>query len=139
MGIAVILALLGTLLVGIGLALFFPSAPQVPILSEGDWPLLITMFLGAGWTLLGTIQFMRFGKGFMAKAMLILMLLVSLGGTGLGAWWVLDFSYQLPAPIDLPADKPAPAFELPDQNGHTVSDISLRGKPVILIFGRGVW
>ena len=139
MGIAVILALLGTLLVGIGLALFFPNAPHVPILSEGDWPLLITMFLGAGWTLLGTIQFMRFGKGFMAKAMLVLMLLVSLGGTGLGAWWVLDFSYQLPAPIDLPADKPAPAFELTDQNGHTVSDLSLRGKPVILIFGRGVW
>jgi hypothetical protein len=130
---------MGAVLVGIGLSLFFPMAPRVPILSEGDWPLLITMFLGAAWSLLGTVQFLRFGKGFLAKATLVLLMLMSLGGAGLGAWWVLDFSYQLPAPIELPGDKPAPGFELTDQNGRAVSDLSLRGKPVIVIFGRGVW
>ncbi|MCB9893721.1 MAG: hypothetical protein H6839_04660 [Planctomycetes bacterium] len=139
MGVAVLIALLGTAIAGVAIALFFPNAPHVPILSEGDWPLLITMFLGASWTLLGTVQFLRFGKGFLAKATLVLMTLASLSGSGLIGWWVLDFSYQLPDPVELPADKPVPAFELKDQHGKSISDVSLRGKPVILVFGRGVW
>jgi hypothetical protein len=135
----VIIALLGLLLVGAGIALFFPNAPSVPILSEGDWPLLITMFLGAAWSLLGTVQFLRFGRGLFAKIVLVLLCLLSVGATGLTTYWVLDFSYRLPAPVQYPVDKPVPAFQLTDQDGKTISDVSLRGKPVILIFGRGVW
>lgn len=139
MGVAVIICMLGAVLAGIGLALFFPGSPRVPVLSDGDWPLLIVMFLGAGWSLLGAVQFLRFGKGFMAKAMLVLTSLMAVGVTGLTSFWVLDMSYDLPAPIELPDNKPVPAFELVDQNDKPVSDVSLRGKPVILIFGRGVW
>ncbi|MCA8912019.1 MAG: hypothetical protein KDB82_09955 [Planctomycetes bacterium] len=134
-----IIALLGCMLVGVAAALFFPNTPDLPILGEGDWPKLIVMYLGAGWSFLGTVQFLRFGRGFMAKAAMVLLLIVSLGMSAGTSYWVLDYSYQLPAPVELPAGKPIPKFELADQNGNTVSDVSLRGKPCILIFSRGVW
>ena len=136
---AAIIALLGCMLVGVAVALFFPNAPSLPILGEGDWPKLIVMYLGAGWSLLGTVQFLRFGSGFVAKAAMVLVLLVSLGMSAGTSYWVLDYSYQLPAAVELPGDKPVPEFELADQNGNTVSDASLRGKPYVLIFSRGVW
>ena len=139
MGMAAIVALLGCVLVALSSALFFPNAPELPVLSEGDWPRLIVMFLGAGWSLLGTVQYQRYGKGFMAKSAMILMLLFSLGATGLMSYWVLDYSYQLPPPVELSTEKPVPKFELVDQNGNTVSDVSLGGKPYVLIFSRGVW
>ncbi|MCA8937983.1 MAG: hypothetical protein KDB68_17495 [Planctomycetes bacterium] len=139
MGMAAIVALLGCVLVAVASALFFPNAPELPVLSEGDWPRLIVMFLGAGWSLLGTVQYLRYGKGFMAKSAMILMLLFSLGGTGVMSYFVLDYTYDLPTPVEMPADKPIPAFELADQNGELVSDVSLRGKPHIIFFARGVF
>ena len=137
MGMAVLISLLGFALVIFGGWLFLPNAPSVPVLTSGDMPGLIVMFLGAGWSLLGTVQFIRHGHGFMSKAALVLLLFFSLGGTGLTSWWVLSGS-EVPPPVEL-ADKPVPAFELADQNGKTVSDVTLRGKPVVLIFARGVW
>ncbi|MBZ0137370.1 MAG: hypothetical protein K8I27_13470 [Planctomycetes bacterium] len=134
---ATLISLLGFALVVFGAWLFMPDAPVVPVLSAGDMPGLIVMFLGAGWSLLGTVQFMRFGRGFMAKGALILLLLLSLVGTGGISWWVLAGS-DVPAPVAL-EDKPVPAFELTDQNGEVVSDVSLRDRPVVLIFTRGVW
>ncbi|MCB9932937.1 MAG: hypothetical protein H6841_05870 [Planctomycetes bacterium] len=139
MGIAVIVALLGTVLVAVGGLLFLPQAPQLPVLGAGDWPKLIVIYLGAGWSLLGAVQFLRHGQGRPGKAVLGLLMLLSLAGAGGVSWWVLSFSYQLPAPAQFAAEKPIPAFELRDQDGNTVSDASLRGKPVVLIFGRGVW
>lgn len=139
MGIAVLISLTGFGLVLFGAYLFMPGAPQIPVLSAGDWPGLIITFLGAGWSALGTVQFLRHGRGFMSKASLSLLCLLALASTGANAWWVLDLSYQVPAPIDMPAIKPIPDFELVDQNGNTVSAKSLRGKPFVLIFGRGVW
>jgi hypothetical protein len=138
-GIPVLVALLGTLLVIVAGLLFLPQAPQLPVLAEGDWPKLILVFLGTGWSLLGTVQFLRHGQGKLGKVVLTLLLLLSLAGTGGISWWILSFSYQLPAPAQFQALEPIPAFELKDQHGNTVSDTSLRGKPLILIFGRGVW
>jgi hypothetical protein len=139
LGIAVLISLAGFALVVGGAFLFMPGAPHVPVLSAGDWPGLIITFLGAGWSALGTLQFMRHGRGFMSKAMLMVPCLLALAGTGANAWWVLDQSYKLPAPAQLETARPIPAFELTDQNGITVSDTSLRGRPVVLIFARGVW
>jgi hypothetical protein len=138
-GIAVLISLLGFLLVIAGAYLFMPGAPVVPVLSAGDWPGLIVLFLGAGWSALGTFQFLRHGSGFIAKGCLSLLCVLALAATAMNSWWVLDLSYQIPPPADIPAAKPVPAFELTDQNGNKVSDVSLRGKPVVLIFGRGVW
>lgn len=137
MGMAALISLLGFGLVLFGGWLFLPMAPEVPVLSAGDMPGLIVLALGAGWSLLGTIQFLRHGRGFMSKAALSLLMLLSLGGAGLTGWWVLAGA-DVPPPINLGED-PVPAFELTDQNGETVSDASLRGKPVVLIFARGVW
>jgi hypothetical protein len=138
-GIAVLISLLGFMLVLAGGFLFMPGAPLVPVFSSGDGPGLILMFLGAGWSLLGTFQFLRHGRGFMAKACLSLLCLLSVAATAANSWWVLDLSYRIPPPAQLAVERPIPAFELTDQNGKTVSDASLRGKPVVLIFGRGVW
>lgn len=139
MGIPVLVALLGTLLVIVAGVLFLPQSPQLPVLAEGDWPKLILVYLGAGWSLLGSVQFLRLGQGKLGKVVLSLLLLLSLAGAGGISWWILSFSYQLPAPAQYPADKHIPAFELKDQHGNSVSDVSLRGRPVVLIFGRGVW
>lgn len=139
MGIPVLVSLLGALLVTVAGLLFLPQAPQLPVLAEGDWPKLILVYLGAGWSLLGTVQFLRLGQGKLGKVMLALLMLLSLAGSGGISWWILSFSYQLPAPAQFAAEKRIPAFELKDQNGNVVSDVSLRGKPVVLIFGRGVW
>jgi hypothetical protein len=138
MGLAALIALLGFALVCLSAWLFLPGSPRLPVLSAGDWPVLITMFLGAGWSLLGTVQFMRHGRGALAKLGLGLLLVGSLGITVLTSVWVLDLSYQVPAAPDL-KNKPLPAFELVDQNGTTHTDQSLRGTPTVLIFGRGVW
>jgi hypothetical protein len=138
-GIAVLISLLGFLLVIAGGFLFMPGAPVVPVLSAGEWPGLIVMFLGAGWSALGTFQFLRHGRGFVAKGSLSLLCMLALTATAANSWWALDLSYRIPPPADVAADKPIPAFELIDQNGNKVSDVSLRGKPVVLIFSRGVW
>lgn len=135
---AVVIALLGCLLVGLSSLLFFPDTPRIPVLSEGDWPVLIVMYLGAGWSLLGTVQYLRFGKGFMGKSALVLLMLGTLGGAGGMSYFVLSYSYKLPAAVEL-AEKPTPRFELTDQNGETHSDVSLQGKPYVLMFSRGVW
>lgn len=134
---AALISLLGFALVIFGGWLFLPNAPTVPVLSAGDPPGLIVMALGAGWSLLGTVQFLRHGSGFMSKAALSLLMVLSVAGTGVTAWWVLSNS-KVPPPVEL-TDKPVPSFELTDQHGNTVSDVSLRGKPVVMIFARGVW
>jgi hypothetical protein len=136
MGIAVLVSLLGFGLVIFGGLLFMPDAPQVPLIT-GDWPKLIVTFLGAGWSLLGTVQFFRHGRGFLGKAFLSLLCFLSVAGAGGNAFWVLKLSYDVPAPVTL--TETVPAFELQDQRGETVSDVSLRGKPYVLIFARGVW
>ena len=137
MGMAALISLMGFGLVVLGGFLFMPFAPDVPVLSAGDMPRLIVIFLGAGWSALGAIQFLRHGQGFMSKAALTLLMLLSLFGAGGMAWWIESGS-MVPPPVDL-GDKPVPKFELTDQNGETVSDVSLRGKPVVMIFGRGTW
>lgn len=134
---AALISVLGFGLVVFGVWLFMPNAPTVPVLSAGDMPGLIVLALGTGWSLLGTIQFMRHGRGFMSKAALGLLMVLSVLGAGGTTWWVLAGS-DVPPPVEL-ADKPVPTFELTDQNGQTVSDVTLRGKPVVMIFARGVW
>jgi hypothetical protein len=135
MGMAVLISLLGFGLVVFGGWLFMPGAPELPVLSAGDMPRLIVLCLGAGWSLLGGVQFLRHGRGLLAKGLLALLMLLSVGGTGLTAWWVLDAS-RVPPPVELAEIK---GFALTDQHGNTVSDADLRGRPVVLIFARGVW
>ena len=139
MGIAVLVSLAGFAVTMAGVLLFMPGAPVVPVLSAGDPPGLIVTFLGAAWSLLGAIQFLRHGSGLLAKGFLGLLCAVTLLGTAGNAFWVVKLSYDVPAPVDLPAAKPIPAFELSDQNGNRVSDATPRGKPVVLVFARGTW
>ncbi len=139
MGIAVIITLIGFTLVATMLALFMPGTPGLPMFGDADGPKLILMFLGAAWTLLGCVQFLRFGRSKLSKALIVLVTVLTLLGAGGGAYWVLGASYDLPAPPEMPAGEPVPSFELEDQHGRVVSDASLRGKPYVLIFPRGVW
>jgi len=139
LGIAVLLSLLGFALVVAGGLMFMPDAPLIPVFRAGDWPALIVTFLGAGWSLLGTVQFFRYGRGMFAKAFLAILCVVTVGGAAANAFWVLDLSYRLPPPAVLEPAKPVPAFALTDQDGTQVSDANLRGKPYVLIFSRGVW
>lgn len=138
MGIAVLVSLLGLLLVLAGGFVFAPQAPELPVFSAGDWPGVIVMLLGAGWALLGAFQYFRFGASKLTKALLVFIALVAAGGAGGLSWWVLDYSYRLPAPVEI-TETEAPGFELKDQHGEIVSDRTLRGKPYIMVFGRGVW
>lgn len=139
MGFQVLVALAGSALVLIGTQLFMPTAPNLPVISGGDVPKLIVMALGAGWTLLGTVQGIRIGRSRLGKAFLVLNLLLTLGVGGAATWWVVDYSYRLPAAAEIPAQQTVPDFELTDQKGEAVSAKAMRGKPFVLIFSRGVW
>ncbi|MBK8208382.1 MAG: redoxin domain-containing protein [Planctomycetes bacterium] len=139
MGFQVLVALAGSALVLIGTQLFMPTAPNLPVISGGDVPKLIVMALGAGWTLLGTVQGIRIGRSRLGKAFLVLNLLLTLGVGGAATWWVVDYSYRLPAAAEIPAQQTVPDFELTNQKGESISAKSLRGKPFVLIFSRGVW
>ncbi len=139
MGFQVLVALAGSVLVLIGTQMFMPTAPNIPVISGGDVPKLIVIALGASWTLLGTVQGIRVGRSKLGKALLTLNLLLTLGVGGAASWWVIDYSYRLPAAAEIPARQTIPDFELTDQNGESVSAKSLRGKPFVLIFSRGVW
>ena len=138
MGIAVLVGLLGFAMTLAGVFLFIPGTPVVPVLSAGDPPGLIVMALGASWSALGTFQYLRHAQGWFGKAFMAALCVLCVAGAAANAWWVLDVSYKIPAPVEI-AEKPIPAFELTDQNGKKVSDTGLRGKPVVLIFARGVW
>lgn len=137
-GIAVLLSLLGMLLVFGGAFVFFPQAPELPVFGDGDWPGVIVMILGACWALFGAFQYLRFGRSKLTKALLVLIALISTGAAAGTSWWVLDYSYRVPAPARLEATH-VPGFELKDQNGEIVSDETLSGRPYVMIFGRGVW
>ncbi|MBX3460508.1 MAG: hypothetical protein KF696_11190 [Planctomycetes bacterium] len=136
MAFHLLVALAGTTLVLAGAMSFMPNAPQLPVLSAGDFPNIVIMALGAGWALLGAVQGIRTGKSRLAKALLVLNLLLAAIGAGGMTWWVLDYSYRLPPPVQVQS---VPDFELTDQQGNAINALSMRGKPYVLIFSRGVW
>ncbi len=139
MSLPALVALAGTGLVLFASFLFLPNAPDLPVLGAGDWPKLIVMALGCGWSLLGTVQLARLGRGGFKKVMAALLCLFTLGIAGIMTFWVQDFSYRLPAPIEVKQLQPVRSFEGIDQNGKTVSDQTLRGKAFVLVFTRGFW
>lgn len=134
-----LVALAGTGLVLFASFLFLPNAPDLPILGAGDWPKLILLALGCGWSLLGTVQLLRLGQGGFKKVMASLLCLGTLGIGGVMTFWVQDFSYRLPAPIETKQMESVRAFAGVDQAGKPVSDQSLQGKPYVLLFTRGFW
>ncbi|MCC6464504.1 MAG: redoxin domain-containing protein [Planctomycetes bacterium] len=139
MGFSVLLALLGTLLVFGGAFLLLPVAPELPVLSAGDFPRYVMIGLGMGWSLLGTLQVFRLGRGKAAKVLLgLLLVFTQVAGAG-AIWWAADYSFRLPAAIETPAGTPMPTFELKDTQGKLVSSESFRGKRVVLVFFRGPW
>ena len=79
MKLASIISLLGTTLVACGSYLFVPHPFTMPVLDLHDTPKLIVIGLGAGWSLLGTIQGMRLGRGLFPKLMLLLLFLPTAG------------------------------------------------------------
>lgn len=137
MGISVLVALAGTALVAFSMFLFGPTAPKLPVLGDGDPPGLILTALGIAWSMLGTFQVLRVGRSKLAKAGLMLLFLVTAAGGAGGMYWVVSMS-KVPATVEF-SDSTIPDFELTDQNGVKVSAASLRGKPLILVFARGVW
>lgn len=139
MGFSVLLALLGTALVFGGAFLLLPVAPELPVLSSGDFPRYVVIALGMGWSLLGTVQVFRLGRGKAAKVLLGLLLALTQVAGGGAIWWAADYSFRLPAAIQPPAAKPMPAFELKDSEGRAVSSESFLGKRVVLVFFRGPW
>ncbi len=71
----------------------------------------------------------------MRKKSIVLILLVALAAVAAGAW-----DYPLAKPqIASNAGKPAPEFELKDQDGKLVKLSSLRGSKVLLVFYRAHW
>lgn len=136
MAFHLLVALAGTTLVLAGATMFLPGAPQFPVLSAGDFPKIVIMVLGAGWALLGAVQGFRVGKGKLAKILLAMNLAIAGIGAGGMSFWVLDYSYRLPAPVE---HKTIPDFALTDHEGNAISAKSMRGKPFVLIFSRGVW
>lgn len=139
MSLPVLVALAGTATVFVATYLFLPSAADVPVLSAGDAPRLILLGLGAGWSLLGTVQALRLGRGGFKKVMLSLVCLATLALAGASAWWVVDYSYRLPKAIEVKALDAVKPFSGTDQNGATVSDASMKGKAYAMVFTRGFW
>lgn len=139
MSLPALVSIAGTALVLFASFLFLPAAPELPVLSAGDWPKLILLALGCGWSLLGAVQTLRLGRGGFKKVMALLLCLGTLAvGAGM-VYWVQAFSYQLPAAVDLPALAPVKPFSGTDQNGTAVSDKTLQGRPYVLVFTRGFW
>jgi len=139
MSLPTLVALAGTATVLIGAYLFMPAAPQLPVLSAGDAPRLILLGLGAGWSMLGTVQALRLGHGGFKKAILVMICLGPLGIAGVTGWWVHDYSYRLPGAIEVKPLESVRPFEGTDQSGTKVSDQTLKGKPYVLVFTRGFW
>jgi len=139
MSLPVLVALAGTATVFVATFLFLPNSPEIPVLSVGDMPRLILLGLGAGWSVLGTVQALRLGKGGFKKVMLSLMCIGTLAIATLVGWWVQDYSYRLPGAIAVKSLDPVKPFEGKDQTGATVSNASLTGKPYVIVFTRGFW
>lgn len=139
MSLPVLVSIAGTCTVLAAGYLFLPWAPQLPVLSAGDPPRLILLGLGAGWSLLGTIQSLRLGRGGMKKTLVALLCAATLAVAGGTAFWVLDYSYRLPPPVAVKVLEPVKAFSGADQSGVTVSDTTLRGRAYALVFTRGFW
>ncbi len=137
MGVSVLVALAGMALVAFSMFLFGPTAPKVPVLTDGDPPGLILTALGIAWSMLGTFQVLRIGRSKLAKAAMMLLFMVTAAGGAGGMYWVVSMS-KVPATVEF-SDSTIPDFELTDQNGVKVSTAALRGKPLILVFARGVW
>lgn len=139
MRLASIISLLGTTLVACGSYLFIPHPFTIPILDLHDTPKLIVVGLGAAWSLLGTVQGFRLGKGIFPKLMLLLLFLPTMTLACVMPWWVLDYSYRLPEPTTEAVGTSAENFTLKDQRGDDVSLADYRDKRVVLYFYRGGW
>lgn len=65
---------------------------------------------------------------------------LNLAVAGLFCFFLFVATAWLPAAANAPAvGQTAPPFELPDQNGRSVSLESLRGRNLVLVFYRGFW
>ncbi len=112
----------------------FPALRDVPILN------LIATAAGLLVTFAGCMTVWKSGKGTFKKLAAGLCLFLSVGVTGLLYFYVLCYSYQLPAAVNAPAlETIAPSFALVDQHGDEVTLESLANKKVIITFFRGHW
>lgn len=143
MKLGLLISFLGICIAAFAWALVGPSAdielPHIPVLSEGDVPMLIVAALGGAWALWGGLQAMRLGEGKFGKLVAALFMLLGLLGSAGFFGFVLVGTKMIPPPADVKAGQTVPEFTLPNQDGKEVKLSSLKGKRVILIFTRGFW
>lgn len=137
------ISFLGLVIVHFAWALVGPAheihLPHIPVLSDGDVPMLIVAALGGSWALWGGFQAMRLGEGKLGKLVAALfMLLGLLGSAGLFGFMLVG-TKMMPPPADVKAGQTMPEFTLPDANGKDFAFNSLKGKRTVLIFTRGFW
>lgn len=143
MKLGLLISFLGVCIAAFAWALVEPAhdleLPHIPVLSDGDIPMLIVASLGGAWALWGGLQAMRLGEGKLGKLVAALfMLLGVLGSAGLFGFMLVG-TKMMPPPADVKAGQAMPEFTLPDANGKDFALKSLKGKRVVLIFTRGFW
>lgn len=116
-----------------------PILPHIPVLSDGDVPLLILGALGGAWALWGGGQAMRLGESKLGKLVAALFMLMGLLGSAGLFGFMLVGTKMMPPPADMKTGQAMPEFTLPDATGKDFAFSSLKGKRVILIFTRGLW
>ena len=110
----------------------------------------VNLMLGAAAAALAFIGVKRsFSRGWISRALAVVVATASLAAVGLFIYKVLIVARELPMSAHAPAvGQPAPDFTLVDLNNEPVSLSSLRTKPladrrpprgVLLIFYRGYW
>ncbi|CAG0985590.1 MAG: redoxin domain-containing protein [Planctomycetes bacterium] len=116
-----------------------PIVPHIPVLSDGDVPMLIVAALGGAWALWGGLQAMRLGEGKLGKLLAALLMLAGLLGSAGFFGFVLVGTKMIPPPADVKAGQTVPEFTLTNHEGKEVTLSSLKGKRVVIIFTRGFW
>ena len=143
MKLGLLISFLGICIAAFAWAMVGPSPdfdpPFIPVLSEGDTPMLIVAALGGAWALWGGLQAMRLGEGKFGKLVAALFMLVGLLGSAGFFGFVLVGTKMMPPPADVKTGQTVPEFTLTNQDGKEVTLSSLKGKRVVLIFTRGFW
>lgn len=143
MKIGLLVSFLGVCIAAFAWALVEPiadlSMPHIPVLSDGDVPMMIVAALGGAWALWGGFQALRLGEGKLGKIVAALFMVLGLLGSAGFFGFVLVGTKMIPPPADVKAGQTMPEFTLPDANGKDFAFNSLKGKRTVLVFTRGFW
>jgi cytochrome bd-type quinol oxidase subunit 2 len=133
---------LGPVLAFVGAVSYFLVFVQFPALRDFPWLNLPLVILGALVSFTGLWVAAKRPRDHRARQWKVvaatLGLLLSVGLAGLFAWYIFDYSYEIPAATSL-AGQTAPEFALTSDAGETVRLSDFRGKKVLLVFYRGYW